>query len=71
MVSYKMKQNLEHVMHAVILGIALCFVMVQFLGQSQEMACSRSIVIASLALIYMIMFGHSFPPGRINPSLGF
>ena len=65
-----MKQNLEHVMHAVIIAIVLCFIMVQFLGQSQEMACGRSILIASLALIYMILFGHSFPPGKINPSLG-
>ena len=65
-----MKANLEHVMHAVILAVVLYFAMVHLLGQSQEMACSRSIVLAALALVYMIMFGHSFPPGRVNPSLG-
>ena len=65
-----MKANLEHVMHAVILTVVLYFAMVHLLDQSQAMACSRSIVLGALALIYMIIFGHSFPPGRVNPSLG-
>jgi hypothetical protein len=67
---YKMKKNLEHIMHAAILGVILCFVMRQ-MGQSDDQACARSIVIASAALIYMIMFGHSFPPGNLNPALKF
>ena len=66
-----MKQILKHVMHAVIIAIVLFFIMVHFFGQSQGMACGRSIIIASLVLIYMVLFGHSFPPGKINPSLGF
>jgi len=66
-----MKQNLEHVMHAVIISVVLYFGMVHLLNQSQEKACSRSILLSSIALVYMIMFGHSFPPGRLNPSLGF
>ena len=67
---YKMKKNLEHVMHAAILAVILCFVMRQ-MGQSDDQACARSIVIASAALIYMIMFGHSFPPTKMNPALVF
>tara|TARA_Y100000817_G_C16534798_1_gene401712 strand:+ start:210 stop:410 length:201 start_codon:yes stop_codon:yes gene_type:complete len=66
-----MKQNLEHVMHAVIISVVLYFGMVHLLNQSKEKACSRSILFAGIALVYMIMFGHSFPPGRLNPSLGF
>ncbi len=66
-----MKQNLEHVMHAVIFAIVVYFVMIYVLHQSQEKACSRSILLGALALVYMIMFGHSFPPVKLNPSLGF
>ena len=66
-----MNPNLEHVMHSAILCVALYFVMTKLLGQNQNIACSRSIILASIALIYMIMYGHSFPPGKLNPSLGF
>ena len=64
-----MGKDLEHVIHAAIGGAILYFVMMQ-MGQSKEMACSRSILIASIALVYMVLFGHSFPPGKLNPSLG-
>jgi len=66
-----MKQNLEHVVHAVILGVVLCLIMKYALGQGDAAACSRSIVLAAGALIYMIMFGHSFPPTKMNPALVF
>ena len=66
-----MKQNLEHVMHAVIFTIGIYFVMVYLFNQSQDKACSRSILLGALVLAYMIMFGHSFPPVKLNPSLGF
>jgi len=62
---------MEHILHSVILGVVLYLGMVYGLGQSQEMAISRSTVIAAVALIYMVMYGHSFPPGKLNPSLGF
>jgi hypothetical protein len=66
-----MKGSMEHILHSVILGVVLYLGMVYGLGQSQEMACSRSTVIAAVALIYMVMYGHSFPPGKINSALGF
>jgi len=66
-----MKQNLEHVLHSAILGVVLYLGMTKLMGQGSEKACGRSIILASLALIYMIMFGHQFPPGTMNPSLGF
>ena len=66
-----MKQNLEHVMHALVLSVVLYFGMVHILKQDEEKACSRSILLSGIALVYMIMYGHSFPPGKLNPSLGF
>ena len=65
-----MKQNLEHVMHAAILGVSF-YAGSKLTGQNENMACARSIVLASVALIYMIMYGHKFPPGALNPALGF
>lgn len=66
-----MNKTLDHVFHAFLLTCALCFVMVQFMGQSKERACSRSVLIGSIALAYMVLFGHSFPPGKLNSDLGF
>ena len=64
-----MSGNLEHILHASILGILLYFIMTIFLGQNLDKACGLSIILASISLIYMIMYGHNFPPGKINPSL--
>ena len=66
-----MGKDLEHVLHAGIGGAVLCFVMMQFPSISKETACSRSILIAAIALVYMMLFGHSFPPGNINSNLRF
>ena len=66
-----MSQSLEHVLHAVVLGVALYLGMVFLLKQDKEKACSRSVLLAGVALVYMIMFGHDFPPKNLNPSLGF
>jgi len=63
--------TMEHLMHSVILGVVLYFAMTMLLKQSKEMACARSSVIAAAAFIYMIMYGHKFPPGQLNPALGF
>ena len=63
--------TMEHLMHSVILGFGLYFAMTMLLKQPKEMACARSSVLAAAAFIYMIMYGHKFPPGQLNPALGF
>jgi len=55
-------------MHSVIIGFVLYFVMVYGLKQSKLVAENRSIVLAAIVLIYMIVFGHGLP-GRINGNL--
>jgi hypothetical protein len=42
--------------------------MVYFLNQRAIVAQNRSLVLAAIALIYMIAFGHGMP-GRLNPDL--
>ena len=66
-----MNNNLKHLFHAVVVGFVLCLVMTKVLKQRTSVACDRSMVLASLALIYMVAFGHKFPPGAVNPSLKF
>lgn len=49
------------VLHSFIIGIILCVFMIFGLGQKNEVAERRSILIASSVLIYMILFGHKLP----------
>jgi len=54
--------------HSLIIGIFLYIFMIFILGQKQIVAENRSILIASLILIYMILFGHNLPTS-INKNL--
>jgi len=56
-----MESALTMLMHSVIIGAILFIVMRFVLGQSRSMAETRSILIAAVALIYMILFGHGLP----------
>lgn len=63
-----MESGLTMLLHAVIIGVILYFIMVYVLGQRQAVAENRSLVLAALVLIYMIVFGHGLP-GSINKNL--
>jgi hypothetical protein len=56
-----MERGLNMVLHSLIIGIVLYFLMIFGLGQSPNLAENRSILIASVVLIYMILFGHKLP----------
>lgn len=49
------------VLHSAIVGLVLYIFMVFVLGQPCNVAENRSILIASVVLIYMIVFGHGLP----------
>lgn len=49
------------ILHSVIIGLVLYFVMTLGLGQNQSVAENRSILLAALILAYMILFGHGLP----------
>jgi len=55
-------------MHSVLIGVILYVVMVYVLKQRQAVAENRSIVLAAVVLIYMIMFGHGMPT-KVNKDL--
>jgi len=53
------------VLHSLVIGIVLYFIMIFGLGQDSNVAENRSILIGSVVLIYMILFGHGLPT-KIN-----
>jgi len=48
-------------LHSVLIGLALYGIMVFILKQNKMVAETRSVFVAGLALVYMIMFGHGLP----------
>ena len=61
--------TLEHLLHSVIIGMVSYLIMVYLLKQSGDVALDRSVLLAALSSVYMVLFGHSFPPGKINPNI--
>jgi len=55
-------------LHSVIIGILLYIFMIFILGQREIVAENRSILLAALILVYMIVFGHGLPTS-INKNL--
>jgi len=58
---YRMEKGRMMLVHAIIIGILLYIFMLFILGQRQSVAENRSILLASLILAYMILFGHGLP----------
>jgi len=63
-----MENGLMMLLHSLIIGILLYLFMVFILGQKQIVAENRSILLAALILVYMILFGHGLPTS-INKNL--
>ena len=55
-------------LHSVIIGVLLYLFMIFILGQKPVVAENRSIILAALILVYMILFGHGLPTS-INKDL--
>jgi hypothetical protein len=49
------------IVHSLIIGFLLYLFMVFILGQTQSVAENRSILIAGIILVYMMLFGHGLP----------
>lgn len=56
-----MENGLTMLLHSVVIGVILYILMVFILGQRPIVAENRSIFIAAVVLIYMILFGHGLP----------
>jgi hypothetical protein len=56
-----MERGINMVMHAAIFTAIAYFVMLNYFKQSPEMAEDRSILLGSILLIYMLIYGHQMP----------
>jgi peptidoglycan/LPS O-acetylase OafA/YrhL len=63
-----MERGLTHLLHAAIIGVVLYVLMIYVLKQSTPLAENRSVLIAAVALIYMILFGHGLPK-KLNTNI--
>jgi ACR3 family arsenite efflux pump ArsB len=63
-----MEKGRMMLLHSAIIGILLYLFMIFILGQNQVVAENRSILLAAVILIYMIVFGHGLPTS-INKNL--
>ena len=53
--------DLEHVLHASVITAVSYVIMLYGLKQSPTMAENRSVLVAAVALAYMVVFGHKAP----------
>ena len=65
---YNMENGRIMFLHSLVIGILLYILMTFILGQNKIVAENRSILIAALVLVYMILFGHGLPTS-INKNL--
>ncbi len=63
-----MERALIMVLHSDVIGLILYALMVYVFNQKPLIAESRSILIAAVLLIYMILFGHGLPT-KLNNNL--
>jgi hypothetical protein len=63
-----MENGRTMLLHSVVIGVILYLFMTFILGQKQIVAENRSILLAALILVYMILFGHGLPTS-INKNL--
>jgi TRAP-type C4-dicarboxylate transport system permease small subunit len=63
-----MEEGRTMLLHSITIGILLYIFMVYILGQTLVVSENRSILLFSLILMYMILFGHGLPTS-INKKL--
>ena len=61
-----MENGRTMLLHSIIIGILLYLFMFFILGQKQIVAENRTLLITSLILAYMILFGHGMPTSINN-----
>lgn len=63
-----MESGLTMLLHSAVIGVILYVIMVYVLKQRRIVAENRSILLAAVVLIYMVMFGHGMPT-KVNSDL--
>lgn len=63
-----MERGLMMLLHSLLIGLLLYFIMVFLMKQPARIAEDRSVLLGALVLIYMVLFGHGLPK-RINRNI--
>ena len=63
------ERGLVMCVHSIALGLIAYGIMCYLLKQSPVVAENRSVLLGSVALWYMVSFGHDIPPKSFNPQL--
>ena len=63
-----MERGLTMLFHSALIALIAYGIMIFLLKQKQSLAENRSLVLFSIILLYMIIFGHNLPI-KINPNL--
>ena len=63
-----MERGVVMVFHSVVISLILFFIMFIILNQPMNIAEDRSILIGSIVLAYMVLFGHGLP-NKINKNI--
>jgi hypothetical protein len=63
-----MERGIMMLFHGIVIALVLYFVMVFLLKQNGAVAENRSILMGSVIVIYMILFGHGLP-GTLNKNI--
>ena len=56
-----MERGISMIIHSSIIAVILYIIMVFIFKQNTAKAEDRSILLGAIVLIYMVLFGHSFP----------
>lgn len=63
-----MERGLMMLLHSLLIGLLLYFIMVFLMKQPVRIAEDRSVLLGALVLVYMVLFGHGLPK-RINRNI--
>jgi hypothetical protein len=63
-----MERGIMMLFHGIVIALVLYFVMLFLLKQNGAVAENRSILMGSVIVIYMILFGHGLP-GTLNKNI--
>ena len=55
--------------HSITIALVYYGIMYYLFKQSSIIAENRSVLLGGITLVYMVMFGHDFPPTKVKPYL--
>jgi hypothetical protein len=63
------ESSLTMVLHAVVIGIVVFIALVYGVKHPKDKSVDKSVLLAAIALAYMVVFGHNMPSRDINTNL--